>query len=268
MSNLSKPFHDELDDERFQVSSRLEIRSILRAIERNKALLRMQITGSTVGIVTTILQVEDEAVVIDATRNESINRRLIAGDEEVKLETNLDRVLIRFFADKVSDCMYEDAPALRMAFPERLTRIQRREHYRIDIPASNPAKCTIPKESAGQDTELTLDVRDISWDTKKDVTVELKDISAGGLSILSYATNLPHKKGTIYSNCRISLPDVGSITVDLEVVQSRAETQSNGKERVLIGCAFVDPDRGAQQDIQRYINVLERKLIAKRRGLE
>ncbi|MBB5215976.1 flagellar brake protein [Parapusillimonas granuli] len=268
MPNNIKPFQDELDDERYLVTSKLEIRSILRAIERNKALLRLQITGSSVGIVTTVLKVEDDATIIDATRNDAINRRLIAGEDEIRLETNLERVLIRFFATNITACEHEGAPALRMAFPERLQRIQRREHYRIDVPASNPAKCTIPRESAGQDKEVTLDVRDISWDGNKDVTVELKDISAGGVSIVSYAANFPHGKGTIYSNCRLDLPDVGSITVNLKVVQARTETQANGKERVVIGCAFVDLDRGAQQDIQRYINVLERKLIAKRRGLE
>jgi c-di-GMP-binding flagellar brake protein YcgR len=267
MLKLSKPFHDEPEDD-YLVTSRLEIRSILRAIERNKALLRMQITGSSVGMVTTILKVEDDGVIVDSTRNESINRRLVANNEQVKLETNLDRVLIRFYAGRVNDCTYDEAPALRMQFPERLIRIQRREHYRIDIPAGNPAKCTVPQGSAGRKSEITLEVRDISWRDQKDVTVDLKDISAGGLSILSFSDELPHEKGMIYTHCRVDLPDVGAITVSLKVVQSRTEVQANGKERVLIGCAFVNPDRGAQQDIQRYINVLERKLIAKRRGLD
>jgi c-di-GMP-binding flagellar brake protein YcgR len=270
MSNHSKPFHDEVDDEHFAVTSKLEIRSILRSIERNKALLRMQIAGSTLGVVTTILDVDDEnsVFIIDSTRNESINRRVLEGGGQVKLETNVERVLIRFYAMNFTDCIFEDAPALRVAFPERLTRIQRREHYRIDVPTSNPAKCTIPKGAAGQDADVTLDVEDISWEIAKDVTVELKDISSGGLSILSYEANLPSIKGTVYSGCRVDLPDVGSITVDLKVVQSRPETQHNGKERMHIGCAFIQPDRSAEHAIQRYINVLERKLIAKRRGLD
>src|SRR5690606_19240814 len=135
----------------------------------------------------------------------------------------LDRVKIHFSSASVTACMHDKRPALQLPIPESLTRIQRREYYRVDAPVTNPPRCTFFVERNEE---------------RRAVTLELKDISAGGIAVLDNGRVLDAGKGTIYMGCRLELPDVDVIDVDLKVAQCLDEILPNGKERRLLGCGF------------------------------
>ncbi len=248
----SSATNDEEDP--FLVTSRLEIQSLLRSIEEKKALLRMHVEGRTVAIITTILEIDagNDTLIVDNSADEDFNRR-ISSAEKVSFETNLDKVRIQFSVHQVSPCLHDDLPALRIPFPESIRRVQRREYYRVDIPVSEPALCT-------------LSIADGKG--AKNVKLKIQDISAGGISVLDNDHLLDNSLGTVYKDCSLELPEAGTVVTGLQIMRSLDETLLNDKKIRLLGCKFHNLSNPMNFIVQQYIGKLERKLNAKRRGFE
>lgn len=253
MSIATTSFMDDTD-ERYTVSSRLEIQSLLRDAQKKNALLRMHVKGRSAAIITTILDIEGDtgSLVVDNSSDEGFNQRIVSADT-VSFETLLDKVRVIFSSNQVSACMHDNRPALRLPIPDSLTRIQRREFYRVETPVTNPPRCTFMFELPKGPGRVSLEVR---------------DVSAGGICVLDNQHQLDNAKGTLYPACELSLPDVGQVITDLRIVRSVDEEGVNGKERRLLGCKFVALPSPMQMRVQHYIGMLERRLNAKRRGFE
>ncbi|NYT63385.1 flagellar brake protein [Alcaligenaceae bacterium] len=245
---------DHEDDDPFLITSMLEVQSLLRSLEEKGAMLRMHIEGRTVAIITTILEVDPDTqtVIVDNSTDEDFNRR-IASAEKISFETNLDKVRIQFSVPRATPCLQNNLPALQVPFPESIRRVQRREYYRVDIPVSEPASCSIklPADAGG-----------------KTVKFNIKDISAGGISVLDNDHLLDNAMGTVYADCQLDLPDAGTVITSLRIMRSLDEQQNNGKATRLLGCKFFNLSNPMIFIIQQYIGKLERKLNAKRRGFE
>ena len=253
MSAAATSIHDDEEDP-FLVTSPLEIQSLLRSIATKGVLLRMQIEGRTVAIVTTILDVDaDNGVfIVDNSAEEDFNRRVVNADK-VLFETTLDKVRIEFSVGKMDSCMQDGRPALRASLPDSVNRIQRREYYRVEIPVSNRAICTVatPGSKAG-----------------KQVSLDIKDISAGGISVLDNDRVLNNTLHTVFRACKLDLPEAGTVITDLQIVRSQDDTLANGRPSRSLGFAFINLSNPMNFIVQQYIGKLERKLNAKRRGFE
>jgi c-di-GMP-binding flagellar brake protein YcgR len=168
----------------------------------------------------------------------------------VLFETNLDKVRIQFSVQQITACLQDGRPALRAPFPESIRRVQRREYYRVEVPVTEPAWCTIPMPQG------------------KIVKLEIKDISAGGISVLDNSHLLDTSEDMLYKDCRLELPETGTVVADLQIKRSLHETLSNDKKIHMLGCRFHDLSNPMNFMVQQYIGKLERKLNAKRRGFE
>jgi c-di-GMP-binding flagellar brake protein YcgR len=242
------------DDDPYLVTSRLEIRSLLRAIELKRALLRMHVRGRSMAIITTILEIDDKNndLIVDNSAEEEFNRRITSA-EEISFETSLDKVRIHFSAPNVTPCLHDNRPALRLPIPDSLTRIQRREAYRVDVPVTKPARCTIPvKDEKGT----------------RNVTFTVQDISAGGIAVIDNSHLLDETAGALYKACRLLLPEIGTVISDMRVVRALDEELPNGKKQRQVGYKFVQLPNPMQIMVQHYIGMLERNLNAKKRGFE
>lgn len=247
--------HDAMnEDDPYLVWSKYEIFSLLRAIQVKGALLRMHIPGRDVAIITTILEVDNETntLVVDNSADDDFNRRIVKA-EEISFDTMLDKIRIQFSVGEAAACMYDKRPAIRVPIPDALTRIQRREYYRIDIPATAPAFC-----------DFTL----AGSSGTKTVTLEIKDISAGGISVQDHDRSLEHTQGSIFTGCRMQLPESGTVVCDLRLMRALNVTLPNGKETWHLGCKFIELPGAMNIIVQNYIGKLERKLNAKRRGFD
>ncbi len=78
---------------------------------------------------------------------------------------------------------------------------------------------------------------------------------------------LGHPIGAKYLDCRIDLPDIGTVTTTLQVRNSLDLTLLNNKANRRLGCAFVDISRANLAMVQRYITKLERERNARIAGL-
>lgn len=238
--------HRPADDGKYRIHERVEIAFILRAIMKSGALVTAYFGTGKDFIVTAILDVNADAhsILIDSGSNAALNERLLAG-QTLHLVSSQDGVKVEFDVARVEATSYEGRLAFRVAFPDSLIKLQRREFYRLPAPLLNPLKCQIPTPSGG-----TAD------------TV-VGDISLGGVSLMGEHPELKLQLGTVFENCRIMLPEVGVIQANLMVRNSFPVTLRNGSVIKRTGCAFLNLPSGQQAMIQRYIIRLERDRRAK-----
>ncbi|HEX8602959.1 MAG TPA: flagellar regulator YcgR PilZN domain-containing protein [Pseudoduganella sp.] len=250
-----QPFIPDADTENwhdFEVGSRREIIALLRGISEKKQVVRVAARDGGAVYVTSILEVDGDAdtVLLDRPAEQEHVLRLLTG--EVSFETSLDKIRIFFGSEKLTPALQAGLPALKMAVPVTLIRLQRREFYRMQTPLANPVRVTIPLPpglGAGQ------------------AMFPLADISVGGIAILDNQFVLGDAMGHDYTECRIELPDLGNVTTGLQIRNMHDITQLNNKPNRRIGCQFTDMGRGAAAAVQRYITKLERERNARIAGL-
>ena len=238
----------------YEVNSRREIIALLRAIGEKTQLIRMLVHGEADVCVTSILEVDPDnnSVYIDCSIDPDQNRRIVAA-KRLAFETTLDKIRILFAADQAVATTHNGGPALLIALPPSMIRLQRREFYRMPTPVSNPVRAVIP---------LPLDQGGGS------AIVPLADISCGGIAILDHKLVLDNTIGLKYLDCRLDLPDIGSVTTGLRVRNSMELTLLNNKTNRRLGCEFIDISRANLAMVQRYITKLERERNARIAGLE
>lgn len=250
------PSISEHDEDPFVLTSPLEIRSILRTVQRHAILIRMYIKGDTdQSIMTAILAFDDVSnhVIVDCSADAELNQRLINA-HTVMFETQVDRIHVSFAAKELQNCTHDGLPAFSFALPESMRRVQRREYYRVDIPMGEPATCTITVVEPRQ--------------APRRAVVKIKDISAGGLALVDSDNVLPHQSGVTFNNAQLTLPEVGEVAVDIDVLRVHTTVLPNKKELVELACKFVDISNPSSMLVQGYIGRLERRLNAKRRGYQ
>jgi c-di-GMP-binding flagellar brake protein YcgR len=237
----------------FEVESRREIIALLRGISDKNQLIRMQVHGEPEVCVTSILDVDADSnsVILDRSINQEQNRR-IAAATAIGYETTLDKIRILFSSDGVTECTFENTPALKIAVPSSLIRLQRREFYRMNTPVSNPVRVVIPLPDELGGGSLPL---------------PLADISCGGIAILDNKLMLGEAVGKEFVGCRLDLPEIGIVTTTLQVRNSIDLTLLNNKTNRRLGCQFLELPRGMLTHVQRYITKLERERNARIAGL-
>lgn len=237
----------------FEVESRREVIALLRGICDKNQLIRMLIHGESDVCVTSILAVDPEhdCVILDRSINQDQNRRIVAA-KGISFETTLDKIRILFVSERAEECMHERGPALKIALPASLIRLQRREYYRMNTPVSNPVRVHIPlpAELGGGVTPFPL-----------------ADISCGGIAIMDNKLMLGDTIGKQYPGCRIDLPEIGAVTTTLQIRNSLDMTLLNNKLNRRLGCQFLDIPRPMLANVQRYITRLERERNARIAGL-
>ena len=122
----------------------------------------------------------------------------------------------------------------------------------LEAAAGRPARATIPM---------------ITEDGTANVPFPLADISCGGIAIMDNKLVLGDTIGKNYQGCRIDLPEIGIITVTLQIRNSLDMTLLNNKLNRRLGCQFVDLPRSMLAHVQRYITRLERERNARMAGL-
>ncbi len=242
------PSHDLSD---YEIHSRREILRLLRQVGDSRQLVQLRIAGSASAAVTSILAVEDDYAVIDCAPSRVLNQRIVDSDH-LLFETVLDNIRILFETGGALPCEYQGGPALQIAIPATLVRLQRREFYRVPTPAVNPVVCDIPIENG---------------ERRRIVSAPLQNISAGGIAIVDEQKLLNPTIGFVYPDCRISLPGSVALVCALEIRNLRDITLANGKTVRRLGCAFVDLPSQMLNAVQRYITSLEREQNAKNTGM-
>ncbi len=232
------------DDQRYAVSQPAEIVFVLKKIMQNAQLVTAYIDGRTDFALTSVLDVMPDTaeVVLDVSPDAAANKRLLSA-RKVTLETSDAQVKVKFIAGAISEVRYKGRPALRIPLPESLLRIQRRDHYRIATPITKPLICTMPLKARGPGVEMEAVVL---------------DISIGGVALMDNQEATGFQIGDVFEACRIGLPEVGTLTVSLQVRNAFETPLRNGASFRRCGCRFLKLQPASESLVQRYIMFLER----------
>ncbi len=229
---------------RCTLHSRADILFQLRAIQKRKLLVNLDLHGSREIVVTSVLAVNDASntLILDAAPGDALNQNLMSG-KGAEFVAQLDGVSISFATGPVTLCEYEKLPALRVALPKSMVRLQRREHFRVPMPIANPVKCIVPPMSA---------------DDPDPITAHIVDIGCGGVAIAETGGRLGMETGRILAGCKLLLPEIDPIVTTLEVCNSAQIRLHNGAFQTRLGCKFIDLPNDMAARLQRYVMDIER----------
>lgn len=235
---------------RCTLHSRAEILFQLRAIQKRKLLVNLDVQNTRQIVVTSVLAVNEvkNTVILDSARGDALNQNLLSG-EGAEFIAQLDGVSISFATGPVTLCTYDKLPALKITVPKSMIRLQRREHFRVVLPIAKPVRCMVPAAiDAHPDT----------------VATHIVDISCGGVALADVGGYLSTETGTLLENCRLLLPDQDAVFTTLEIRNSAQIRRPNGSFQTRLGCRFVDLPAEAANRLRRFVTEIER---ARRNGL-
>lgn len=232
-------------DVRYTIRAPAEIAHVLKQTLQTRQLVTAYLDGTQDFALTSVLAVSPETgqVILDRGPDKDANRRLMAA-KKIILVTAHEQVKVKFAATAIKEIDFEGGPAFRIPMPRWLVRVQRREHYRIATPITRPLICTIPLPQRGPGVQAE--------------TIVL-DISGGGVALMDNHDALGFQVGERYDDCRIGLPEAGTLVVSLEVRNAFDTPLKNGLSFRRCGLKFVDLKPSAENMVQRYIMHLERQ---------
>jgi c-di-GMP-binding flagellar brake protein YcgR len=232
-----------LDLDRFMLYSAAEIRQLLRDIGENTELVTISFDTSHDFVLTSVVGVTETAVIIDAGTREDLNRRLLASSRLLCV-TSRDRIKVQWKAERAEKVMYNGRLAFRMALPNSVLRLQRREYYRLAAPVAKPLACLLQPGATGAPKKLEFTVA---------------DISVGGLAMHGPSQQAGLEIGKRYEGCEIPLPELGMLVTTLAVANIFEVTLKNGNTTLRSGCQFVGMQGKTLAMLQKYINRIERE---------
>ena len=234
------------DDGQYAVSSSLEIGQILQSLARRAVLLKAELAGGDFFLTSIVaVDVAGGRMWIDTTPDrDEVDRVLRAA--RITFSGSLEKVQIRFACSGIEAGQYDGSPAFRAALPRTLSRLQRREHFRIQTPLVPPLKCVVTHSRDGQPAAVELVVA---------------DISCGGLSLIIGPGQFEPVPGEAYP-CAIALPGA-TLRSAIELHHTHVIRSAQGKESLRSGFSFVNAPEALITAIQRYIMRLERERRAR-----
>lgn len=232
-------FSREETSENFRIHSEIDILFILRGIMQTNSLITLYPDYASDFILTSIISInaDKKEMIIDYGIDDKHCQKALHSKELVFVTTQ-NRVKIEFVCNQIRKTQYDGQDAFVVNIPESLLRIQRRNHFRITTPIAKPLKCVIP--IPGKDPSANAEV-------------VLLDISCGGIAVIDHHPIINFDPGMIYSDCKISLPDIGTITVNIQVKNTYEITLRNGQNCMRAGCQFIELTASMEAMIQRYI---------------
>jgi c-di-GMP-binding flagellar brake protein YcgR len=239
---------------KYLLRSKKEIVFILRAMRDKGDLVTVYFNRGNDFFLSALLAVEaeEDSILLDAGSDAETNRRALASDRFTCVASH-DKVKIQFVLRRLERVEHEGREAFRAALPEELLRLQRREFYRLTTPIARPLRCTIPLKLAdGSRTEIAATV---------------VDISGGGLAVLVPPDGIELETDHLFEDCRIELPEVGTVQATLRVRNVFEFTLRNGTKTRRAGCQFVALPGHMMTLIQRYIIRVERERKARETGM-
>jgi len=239
------------DEEQYLVHNSKEIIQILTDISKSKSMLKVSFNHGADECLTTIIAIDakNHAIHLDIGLDDAFNSRLLANHHVIFSKD--DGVRIKWISAHITAVALHDGKAIKIAIPQKMLRLQRREFFRLATPIVNPVPCQIPIiDEANPDIERLIELN-------------LADVSLGGIAAIASDPLDPlFVLGANFDKCKISFPDVGITSLTLQMRNISSITSKDGSIKHRIGFQFIEPSRGNEGLINRYTYNLERQAMA------
>jgi len=241
------------EEDKYLLRNPREIRQVLDALAEKRVLLTAHAAPRNHSFPSSVIGIaeDEELIYIDGSINETINRSVIEA-HHVTCVSQLDRIHIQFRITGLERTEVDGQIAFVAALPEQLLRLQRRDHYRLQVPLTQTMTCEIPLLRAEGRAEYT--------------PLRVLDISGGGLALAVPGDHPDFRPFREYAACRLHLPEGDTLELRMMFKNLFRQMNQNGTESWRAGCQFTELPRGADVQIQRYSFRMERLRSARERG--
>lgn len=238
--------------DQYMLRTPAEILLVLRSLYDHVALITAFFNEGSDMLMTTLAVVANDHLILDFGPSGEMNRKALVAEKHFCV-TTLEKVRVQFILRGFTQVVQDGRPAFRCALPTEVLRLQRREYYRLITPIARPLKCmvTIPLPDGGLHGH----------------EAHVFDISGGGLGISAPAEAIPFDIDSVFPDCHVELPEVGSVTGTLKVKSLFEITLRSGARVRRAGCEFVKLSGPMMTLIQRYIIKVERERKARESGM-
>ena len=245
--------HDEFAQ--FFLSNRSEILLYLSLLARRHCLVTAYINEGRKFFQTSVIALDESAGALLLAPPQTLPPSPeLTNASRITLMTNLDSVKIQIRLPQVSSAIYQGQDVLLSTIPEAVLRLQRRDFFRLEPPASTPIHCKLAALSPDGTTRV--------------FELPLSDISGGGVSLIAPTEIAAYFPGdALFRQCRLEIPNDGVVQVNLRVRKTVEMSSINGLHSLRIGCEFVNLPGSSQSFIERYIARIERERKARDSGL-
>ncbi|HMM55192.1 MAG TPA: flagellar brake protein [Candidatus Desulfobacillus sp.] len=242
------------DYSRYLLHARKEILFILRRMQEKGDLVTAYFNHGGDFFLTVLLDIaaDGESMLIDPGGSAETRRKALEA-ERLVFAASHDKVKIQFSAPRLVRAEFAGREAFRARVPQEMLRLQRREFYRLTTPLVHPLRCVIPLRPAGS--------------SRPSIEATVIDISGGGLAVMTPPEGIEFVAERQFENCRIELPDVGTVLATLRVSNIFEFTLRSGARSKRAGCQFIDLSGPMLTLIQRYILRVERDRKARETGM-
>lgn len=242
---------DTREYEKYVVRGKREIVAILHQLQASVSLITAFFNEGKEMLLTSLLAANDDRAIIDFGADHDTNRKALAADRIFCVASH-EKVRIQFELGRLKEINYDGGPAFSAPLPRSILRLQRRDFFRLAMPIARPLKCLIPRIDEQGSAET--------------IEASIVDISGGGLA-LTVPEGLAFERDMEFPDCRIDLPEVGTIAMTLQARNVFEVDLRSGLRVRRAGCAFVKPAGAMLALIQRYIMKVERERKARESGL-
>ncbi len=245
-NQIGKPLTIECDVSelsKYLVGSRAGVVAILGTLHKAGSLVTAYFSGGNNFVITSILAVrpEQDELVLDYGADAAANQRALQA-KRITFVANHERIKIQFYSASLRQARFEGRDAFSTPLPSALLRLQRREYFRITTPLARPLKCSMAPPSVPAPVEMNI-----------------IDMSCGGIGIIDAGKSFEIETNACFRDCRILLPDIGTVTADIRIKSTFNVTLKNDARHKHVGCEFVSMPERERTKIQRYINNVERE---------
>lgn len=242
-------------DSRFGVEDPDSIAVLLRRMIEQRSMLEAPLADGNSGLLTVLLDYDErrDQLLLDVSPHAPVERRVLES-QTLTFATRVDKVNVRFTTGPFEKVSFEGMPAYRTPAPERLSYIQRREYFRIDVPTTHPSYCQVVAPADADNPP-------------RDFRSRVHDVSGGGVSLLiPPGAEDVLTPGNHFAACKLLLPESAPALVSLRVRRNFRAPRRNGPAQTCAGCEFVDLLPIAQTIVQRYLMRLDRERISRERN--
>jgi c-di-GMP-binding flagellar brake protein YcgR len=239
MSGLTKrtPQRDyRAGEERLTTATR--IRAVLQQLHQGRELLAASVPGCPDAANTAILGIEQRraAFYLDELSSASTHQALLRA-RKLRIDCRLQGTRLHFVARLLKRATDNGLSVYEMALPSTLSRVQRRESFRLRL---NPG------------LSVQLNIPDLAGAT---VAGEAFDLSATGIGAFLHTREQP-ARGDLLQGVALSLPGGQPLQLNLEV---RFASRNTGQHMMRIGARFAGLDREQERRIARFLAEQQRK---------
>lgn len=228
--------------EQHRIDSPKEIEFVLRNIASKHARIALHYADDSKHFLTTLLGVTARGIWIGNSPQDEVNQQLLQ-DQRLTFVSSHLRVKVQFETAHPEAGTFEGQSAFVLPLPDSLLRLQRRAYFRLPTPELHPLKCIIP---LGTEPHPKLN------------EVTIMDISVGGAALTCAEDDTELIPGETYNDCRIDLPEFGTISGTLVVRNWAVLTSASGQNYKRAGCELLDMDNSSLTLLNRYIMHMQR----------